>query len=52
MLPDSMYFAQRMAKKNLVLAGKSIPALPNGKHENKIQIGQGKQGTQNPFAAT
>lgn len=39
-------------KKNLVLAGKSIPALPNGKHENKIQIGQGKQGTQNPFAAT
>jgi len=52
MLPDRMYFAQRMAKKNLVLAVKSIPALPNGKDKNEIQIGQGKQGTQKPFAAT
>lgn len=52
MLPDRRYFIQRRAKKNLVLAVKSIPALQNGKDENETPIGQGRRGAQKAFAAT
>lgn len=42
MLPNIRYFAQRRAKKNLILAVRSLSAVQNGKDENKIPIGQGK----------
>lgn len=34
MLPNIRYFVQRRAKKNLVLAARSLPAVQNGKDEN------------------
>lgn len=36
MLPDRRYFVKQRAKKNLVLAVKSMPALWDGKDENEI----------------